>query len=55
MTKPTDSHQIFGDYVADVLRSMTKEKGIKLRKIFQRVIADMEEEDSTEENYPEYV
>lgn len=41
---PTDSHQIFGDYVADQMRNMTVDKQKRLKLLIQKAIIQVEEE-----------
>lgn len=44
LSTPSDSHQIFGDYVADALRNMTEFKSKKLKITIQKAIVKMQEE-----------
>lgn len=49
---PADSHQIFGDYVADQLRYMTEPKQKKLKLLIQKAIIAVEEQSPTPFSLP---
>lgn len=49
LSEPSDSCQIFGDYVADQMRSMIEKKRKKLKLIIQKAIIELEEQDELEE------